>query len=209
MNVPWPLQPASFAGILFYVEAQSRTSGRRVVSKEIPKSDTGSAEDMGRRLRKFAVTGYLVYSPELMPQWETNRDQLVAALETDGTGTLQLPTKLSQGVFVGPVFCENYTVTEHQEKGGWCEIQMNFVEAGLQLPTTTNTAAASTAAASTTTSDLTTSNDVVSAEFNALPATSNTPTLAMQSGAQAIDPSTTITPSANDVVASDFGAFGQ
>src|ERR1035437_5914135 len=129
MTVPWPLQAASYNGIPFFVEAQSRASGRRTVIKEIPNSDPlSTTEDMGRRIRKFAVTAYIIYSPVLDPDWETSRNDLIAACEADGTGTLMLPTMLSNDVM--PVIVDTYSVTEHQGKGGYAEFTINFIEAG-------------------------------------------------------------------------------
>lgn len=162
MAVPWPLQPASYNGIQFFVQAQSRASGRRIVPKEVPKSDAVYTEDMGRRVRKFNVTAYIIYSPVLDADWEKSRTDLYQALETDGTGTLMLPTMLSNDVV--PVIVGPYTVTEHQEKGGYAEFQIEFTEAG-QDPSaqqTADTQAASQDAAAQTATDATSSTDMTS-----------------------------------------------
>lgn len=66
MPVPYPLQPASYKGVPFYVETGGRSSGRRIVPHEFPKKDNYPySEDMGRRIRRFAVTAYIIYSPVL------------------------------------------------------------------------------------------------------------------------------------------------
>src|ERR1035437_4775229 len=148
MTVPWPLQAASYNGIPFFVEANSRASGRRTVTKEIPKSNNPSlTEDMGRRIRKFAVTAYIIYSPVLDPDWEASRDALIAACEADGTGTLMLPTMLADDVM--PVIVDTYSVTEHQAKGGYAEFTINFIEAGQAQAAAANTQDAATEAADT------------------------------------------------------------
>ena len=65
MPVPYPLQPASYNGVPFHVETAGRASGRRIVPHEFPKKDIPTAEDLGRRIRRFAVTAYIIYSPVL------------------------------------------------------------------------------------------------------------------------------------------------
>lgn len=160
MSAPWPLQQASYNGCAFYVEAQTRASGRRTVIKEIPKSDNpAQTEDMGKRIRKFAVTAYIIYSPVLDPDWETSRNDLIAALEADGTGTLMLPTMLSDDVMA--VIVDTYSLTEHQEKGGYAEFSINFIEAGQPAAAavtdpqaTANTAADNASSAATQSSDI-------------------------------------------------------
>src|ERR1035437_10233308 len=137
MTAPYPLQPASFCGIPFFVEVNSRASGRRQVSKEYPKLDRPSTEDMGRRIRKVSVTAYIIYSPVLDPDWEASRDALIEVCEADGTGTLMLPTMLADDVM--PVIVDTYSVTEHQAKGGYAEFTINFIEAGQAQASGANT----------------------------------------------------------------------
>ena len=147
MPVPYPLQPASYNGVPFYVEAESRASGRRIVAHEFPKKDIPYSEDMGRRIRRFAVTAYIIYSPVLDPDWEAHRDDLIRELEFEGNGTLQLPTLVNEDVVT--VVVDTYSLTEHREKGGYCEFQIAFTEAG-QAPSAfvgTDTASSLDAAA--------------------------------------------------------------
>jgi prophage DNA circulation protein len=56
----WQLQlvPASFKGVPFKVDEGGRTGGRRVAPFEFAKSNTPYTEDMGRRIKQFAITGY-------------------------------------------------------------------------------------------------------------------------------------------------------
>ena len=119
---PWRLQlrPASFRGAGFHVEVGALAGGRRIALHEFPKRDTPYAEDMGRRARRFPVTGYIVdadYIPE--------RDALIAALEAGGGGTLVHPTL---GTF--RVVCDGFSAIERRDKGGYVEFEMTFVEAG-------------------------------------------------------------------------------
>ena len=75
------LVPATFRLAPFHVDANSRTSGRRIVLHEFPKRDTPYAEDMGRSARRFPVTGYVIG-----PDYQIWRELLVLALEAEGPG---------------------------------------------------------------------------------------------------------------------------
>jgi prophage DNA circulation protein len=120
---PWKLrlQPATFKGIGFHVDADIRSGGRRIALHEFPKRDFPYAEDMGRRARRFVIAGYLIG-----PDYQAQRDALVTALEDDGPGVLVHPTYQDQG----PVVADTYTVTERRERGGWAEFEAVFIEAG-------------------------------------------------------------------------------
>lgn len=112
---------ASFRGAIFHVEMQGRDSGRRNVVHEYPKRDQPYAEDMGRRARTFSVAGYLIG-----PNYLDDKDFLQNALEEEGPGTLKLPMADDQQVSV-----LRYTIQESRDKGGYCTIDMMFVEAGV------------------------------------------------------------------------------
>src|SRR4249919_523830 len=76
---PWRmrLRPASYAGVVFHVEHQGRSSGRRVVLHEYPKRDTPYAEDMGRAAIRYQMTGYLIG-----PSYHIAKKALMNALES-------------------------------------------------------------------------------------------------------------------------------
>lgn len=114
------LLPASFRGVEFKVEIGARSGGRRIQMHEFPKRDVPFAEDMGRRARVHPVTAYLIGS-----SYTAERDRLVSVLEREGSGELVHPTL---GSFT--VVCSTYTVIERRERGGFCEVDMQFVEAG-------------------------------------------------------------------------------
>jgi len=145
------LRPASYNGVLFYVEVQARQGGFRLVPHEFPKKNIPWSENMGRRVRHWAITGYLVYSPALMPDVFAQRDALIAALDTPGPGLLVLPTGLHimDDEPPGLVMVDAWTIVERQEAGGWCSAEMMFLEAG-QAPSSLSggdTQSVSTAAA--------------------------------------------------------------
>lgn len=118
------LVPASFRDVQFHVEVQARSGGRRLAPHEFPKRDDPYTEDMGRRGRAFSVTGYLVG-----PGFRGARDALIEALETEGGGQLRLPTVQSM-----QVKCSTYNAAERRERGGFVEIDMQFLEAGSREP---------------------------------------------------------------------------
>lgn len=126
------LQPASYNGITFYVRVQTRVGGNRLVAHEFPKKNIPWTENMGRRVRRWPITGYLVYSPVHMPDVFGQRDALLEELENGQIGTLILPTGLHKmsDEPPGAVEVETFGMIERQEEGGYVELEMMFVEAG-------------------------------------------------------------------------------
>jgi prophage DNA circulation protein len=139
---PWrdKYQQASFRGAIFYTENDGRSSGRRIALHQYPHRDTPYAEDLGRRAVRHPVTGYLIG-----PNYIGPRDQLTDALETEGPGQLIHPLLRPM-----QVICENYTVTESRERGGYCTFEMMFVEAGSDAGSSASAATASVATQSAT-----------------------------------------------------------
>jgi prophage DNA circulation protein len=125
------IQPASFRGALFYVEAASKENARRIVTHQFPKKEIPYSEDMGRHAITFSVRGYCIQfmydGPDTLHQrdYRIARDLLLRALETEGPATLQLPT-------LPPLIvdCPRYRLTEEEKAGGYCVFDMQFVEHG-------------------------------------------------------------------------------
>jgi hypothetical protein len=122
---PWrdKWQTALFRDAMFFVETDARTGGRRVALHQYPKRNTPYAEDMGRSANKFVVQGYLIG-----PVYLDLKDNLVTALEKDGPGWLRLPLPFQMSDQY--VMVMSYSVTQAREKGGFCAIDMEFVEYG-------------------------------------------------------------------------------
>jgi len=124
--------PATFRGAMFHVESGSKESGRRIVVHEFPKRAIPYAEDMGRRTMEFSVRGYCITFPvdtsiDLYSRdYRVARDALIAALELEGPGVLQLPTTKPM-----LVVCPQYRWSEEERAGGFCTFDMSFVEYGL------------------------------------------------------------------------------
>jgi prophage DNA circulation protein len=124
------LQPASYNGVQFHVETDSRSSGRRVAMHEFPKREIPYAEDMGRRARRFTISAYVIG-----PNFQQQRNALIEQLETEGNGQLVLPT--DQTFDSRTVVVENYSVSERRNQGFYAEFEITFCEAGQALGTQT------------------------------------------------------------------------
>src|SRR6516164_3657612 len=121
---------ATYNGAPFHCEANSRESGRRIVEHEFPKKDLPYAEDMGRHAREFTVRAYCIVYPRddddlFRRDYRKPRDALIAALEQEGPGVLQLSTQLPQDVVV-----TRYRMTEEERFGGYCIFDITFLEYG-------------------------------------------------------------------------------
>jgi prophage DNA circulation protein len=144
------MMPASFNRARFHCESNARESGRRIVEHQFPKKDNPYAEDMGRAAREFTVRAYCIVFPFdtgdglRTLDYTVVRDALIAQLEAEGPGTLQLPTQPAQ-----QVVCPRYRVTEEERFGGYCTIDMTFQEYGLDLSLTAPSIATATAIADT------------------------------------------------------------
>lgn len=139
---PWraDLQPASFLGAFFHVEANAIENGRRVVVHEFPKKNVPYAEDMGRRAYEFTVRGYCIQYPRdnnpngpsgsqlYRRDYRVARDLLSDALSSGNTGPLFLPTMKGREI---TVICPRYRLTEEDRMGGYCVFDMTFVELGV------------------------------------------------------------------------------
>lgn len=117
------LRPNSFRGVPFNVEEGGLSGGRRIALFEFPKRDDPFPEDMGRRARRFTITGYVVG-----PNYTIERDALIFALEQEGPGILVHQT-LGQRLVVA----EPFSARESTRRGGMCEIEMTFTEAGASM----------------------------------------------------------------------------
>jgi prophage DNA circulation protein len=125
------LMPASFNGARFHCDANAMESGRRIVEHQFPKKDLPYAEDMGRHAREFTIRGYCIVYPRdqddlFQRDYRQPRDALILALEAEGPGTLQLPTRPAQ-----VVVCTRFRFSEEDRFGGFCTFDMTFAEYGM------------------------------------------------------------------------------
>lgn len=134
------LQPGSFRGVPFLIDAAHTQVGRRVALHEYPLQDKPWAEDLGRRARRFEVD-CLVLGQNYMQA----RDALIAALEQQGAGTLVHPYFGARSVVV----TDAVSVDETTQQGGMAKFRIPFAESGemLQPSTSMDTGAVTNASA--------------------------------------------------------------
>ena len=114
------LQTASFRGVPFKVIAAQAKKGRRQAIHEYPYIDGGWPEDMGRALRLYSFSGYLI--GDLAPVMQLLLDN---AVETKGPGLLIHPTIGAVKVAVGSA-----STAIHRDKMRVIEVAFQFIEAG-------------------------------------------------------------------------------
>ncbi len=117
------LQTASFRGVPFKVIRARVKKGRRWAIHEYPYVDGGWPEDMGRSLRTYAFSGYLI--GDLAPVMQLLLDN---AIETKGPGLLIHPT--IGAVKVGLL---SSATAIHRDRMRVIEVAFEFVEAGASI----------------------------------------------------------------------------
>lgn len=122
------LQPASFRGVPFEVEASGITVGRRTVVHEYPQRDRPYVEDLGRATRNITLQCFVVGSDYL-----EQAQALMHELEEPGPGTLIHP-------WLGEMEVTITSVSELQfDQGlGVASVTITATEAGdLEFPAVT------------------------------------------------------------------------
>lgn len=117
------LQPASFRGVPFEIDALGGEGGRRLVVHEYPQRDTPFIEDLGRAARRFTLQAFVIGAG-----YPANKQRLVQALEAYGPGLLVHPIDGQR-----QVAAEKFTTSESTAEGGCCLFSITFIEAGDQL----------------------------------------------------------------------------
>lgn len=118
------MKPARFRDASFHVEDSERAGGRKGVTHEYPQRDAPYREDLGRKSREFTLSAYV---SGFGTDYTADRDALIAALETPGSGKLDHPYF---GVL--NVACTEFRVRESTSKGGMAEFSITFIETPAQ-----------------------------------------------------------------------------
>lgn len=123
---PWAdgLQPASWNGVWFAVRSSQIRRGRRVAVHEYPFKDDVWVEDLGRGTRIVSFNGFLI-GDDVFAQ----RDDMVAAAETPGPGSLVHP---SLGAVTASL--TEFSAGERWDLGRVVELEMSFIQAGQDAP---------------------------------------------------------------------------
>lgn len=133
------LQPASFRGVAFKVNASEIGAGRRTQLNEYPQRDKPYVDDLGRATREIGVTAFVVGD-----DYVELAKAVLGALEEPGPGTLIHP-------WLGEltVSLKDLARVAFDHALGQAVIQMSFIESGeLAFPSSeTSTQAASRKAA--------------------------------------------------------------
>jgi len=111
-------QQGEFRGVPFFLKSHTFTGGRRITSHEFPGRDNPFNEDTGRAKRGFQFTAYV-----LGDDYFTQRENLIAALETEGPGRLVHPYR---GVF--QVVVASFSETEDTDNGRMASFDITFSE---------------------------------------------------------------------------------
>ena len=126
------LRPAAYRGAPFFIEDSQASGGRRLGVHVYPLRETPYVEDLGRKPRRFKVTGFVIEGHTPGSTYMEGRDLLQDRLETRGPrfpffagGTLIHP-------YLGSleVVCESYTITETKRRGRMATFNMTFMESG-------------------------------------------------------------------------------
>ena len=121
------LQPGSWRGVGFYIDAGQTAAGRRIALHEYPYRDDAWPEDLGKLPRRFMVQAFLV-GDDVYQQ----RDAMLRVVEQSGSGTLVHPT-------LGSIQCVllEFSATDRRERGRYVELSLAFILAGdVQYPST-------------------------------------------------------------------------
>lgn len=116
MSVIEQLQPASFRGTPFLVNAETKTGGKKTVTHEYVGSDKRFTEELGLLPPSFSIEAVIHGSDAVLLRF-----QLEAALDEPGLGTLVHP-------FYGAVQVKSttYSVNSNQTKIGEFRFSINF-----------------------------------------------------------------------------------
>jgi prophage DNA circulation protein len=112
------LSRASFRGVKFYLEEFSVESARRVEKVEYPNSEAFSTEDLGAQIKSYYLNGFV-----LGPDFESEREKLLAACSDPGPGKLVIPYFKELSAHCLSVRTNETTIT-----GGMVSFAMTFCE---------------------------------------------------------------------------------
>lgn len=117
------LLPASIGGVRFSCGEVRTTGGRRTTVRELPLRDIPVAEDLGRRGRRFSVTGAV-----LGDDYQAQRDAVLAVLENEGPHRFTHPWRGELDVVLAEG--SSIEITESDREGGWARLSFELSEAG-------------------------------------------------------------------------------
>lgn len=132
------LQQASFRGIPFAVLGGDGRHGRRLGVHQYPYRDKPWAEDLGRGVRRYTVTGFLISDSAVYGGGDviSQREKLIGAAEAEGSGTLVHPTL---GELTVSIPEDGFSWQERWDTGRYFEITLLCIESGdREFPSASN-----------------------------------------------------------------------
>lgn len=121
------LQPASIGGVSIKVDGADDKGGLRLAKHEYPGADVGFVENLGQKLRGTKVDAYLIGTNYL-----DNLDALMAVLALGKAHELVHPWMGRKRVWV-----EDWSVSHKTDKGGYCVVSLDCVDAQRETPQAT------------------------------------------------------------------------
>lgn len=117
------LLPASIGGVRFFCSEVRTTAGRRTTVRELPLRDIPVNEDLGRRGRRFAVSGAVMGD-----DYQDQRDAVLAVLESKGPHRFTHPWRGELDVVLAEG--ASIEITESEREGGWARLTFELSESG-------------------------------------------------------------------------------
>jgi prophage DNA circulation protein len=110
----------SFRGVSFFIDSHEFRGGRRFQDHEFPQREKSRSEDLGRKIRKFSLELFV-----LGEDYFEDRDALIDALETEGSGELIHPYLGRKVVQAG-----SFSVSETRSERRQAKFTVEFTESG-------------------------------------------------------------------------------
>ncbi|MBF7978647.1 MULTISPECIES: DNA circularization protein [Rahnella] len=126
------IHPASFRGVPFAIIDADGNFGRRQAVHEYPYRDTVWVEDLGRSTRRLTLNGFIIQSSPVYNAADvmTQRDNLIAACESAGAGTLVHPTL---GELTVSIPDGGLKLRESKDSERVFEFSLTVIESGLRV----------------------------------------------------------------------------
>lgn len=136
------IHPASFRGVPFAIIDADGNFGRRQAVHEYPYRDTAWVEDLGRSTRRLTLNGFIIQSSLIYSAADvmTQRDNLIAACESKGAGTLVHPTL---GELTVSIPDGGLKLRENKDLERVFEFSLTVIESGLRVFAITSASSAS------------------------------------------------------------------
>lgn len=115
---------ASFRGAKFFIRSSDGSVGRRNVVHQYPLKNEAFIEDLGLDVDQFTIEAYVLQNADNGQDYFAERNELIAALKAEGSGTLEHPFLGTKQVSV----LGRATFRESFAPGGIAEFSITFVQ---------------------------------------------------------------------------------